>query len=71
VLLASDEDGWTVFHVAAIFSKVELLQGLLKWAKKNLTKEEANKLLLASGNKRKAVFPMAPVLLDLALSQEY
>jgi hypothetical protein len=41
---------------------MELLQGLLIWAKKNLTKDELNKLLLATSNKGGTVSHTAPVV---------
>jgi hypothetical protein len=48
--------------VAAIVSKIELFQGLLFWAKKNLTKNEWNKLLLAISNEGGTVSHTAAVV---------
>jgi Ca2+-binding EF-hand superfamily protein len=56
LLSATDNDGRTVFHVAAEFSEVELFQRILNFAKGNLTKEEINKFLLDTDNDGKTVF---------------
>jgi aminoglycoside N3'-acetyltransferase len=40
LLLATDNEGRTVFHLAADFYKLEVFQGILDWAKDNLTTEE-------------------------------
>jgi ankyrin repeat protein len=56
LLLASDDMARTVFHMAAKFSKQELLQEILNWAKENLTTEEVNKLLLAKDGMGWTVF---------------
>jgi hypothetical protein len=49
LLLATDNKGRTVFHVAAPFS--EIFQRILNLAKENLTKEEVTKLSLDSHKK--------------------
>ena len=59
MLLATDNDGRTVFHDATICYKVETSQEILKSAKENLTREEVNKLLLATGNKGWTVLHVA------------
>jgi hypothetical protein len=56
LLLATDNEA---FHAAAEISKVEVFQGILNLAKENLTKEVANKLLLATDNDGSSVFHMA------------
>ena len=43
LLLATVNEGKTVFHVAAEFSEVELFQGIMIVAKKNLTTGEVEK----------------------------
>jgi len=49
LLLATDEKGRTVFHLAAKpdIPDTRVLQEILKWAKKKLISQEVNKLLLA------------------------
>jgi hypothetical protein len=42
MLLATNNDGMTVYHIAAKNYKVGVFQGILNWAKENLTKEEVN-----------------------------
>ena len=59
LLLTTDNEGRTVFHVAASFSKVEIFQEILKSAKENLTREEVNKLLSATDNEGRTVFHVA------------
>jgi len=41
--------------VAADFSELEVLQGIVNWATNNLTPEEVNKFLLATDNDGKTV----------------
>ena len=43
LLLAIDNDGWTVFHTALQFRNLQVFQGIFNWAKENLTREEVNK----------------------------
>ena len=43
MLLSTENVGRTVFHVAARYYKLEVFQGILDWAKENLTREEVNK----------------------------
>jgi len=50
LLLAIDDKGRTVFHVAAETYKLEILQDILKWAKEKLTPKEINRLLLATNH---------------------
>jgi len=45
--------------VAAKFSKPETFQGILNITKENLTREEENKLILATDNKGRTVFHVA------------
>jgi hypothetical protein len=59
MLLATANAGRTVFHVAAENYEVAVFQGILNWAKKNLTKEEVNKLLLDRNNVGMTVFHVA------------
>jgi hypothetical protein len=49
-LLAKDNEGRKVFHMAAELCETELFHGIFIWAKENLTREEVNKLLLAIDN---------------------
>jgi len=58
-LLAKYNEGRTVFHTTAIFSKLGVFQGLLNWAKNNITTVEVNKLLLATDNEGRTVFYVA------------
>ena len=51
LLLATDNEGRTIVHVAAELCDLVEFQGILHWAKENLTRGEVNKLLLATDNK--------------------
>jgi hypothetical protein len=42
--------------LAADFGELEVIQGIMNWAKENLTIEEANKLFLATDNEERTVF---------------
>jgi ankyrin repeat protein len=44
LLLATDNEGRTVLHVAVRFCNLEVFQGILNCAKVLLTREEINKL---------------------------
>jgi endo-1,4-beta-D-glucanase Y len=59
LLLATDNAGSTVFHEAAKSFGEEEFQGILNWAKENMTKGELNKLLLATDNAGRTVFHVA------------
>jgi len=59
LLLATDNEGRTVFYLAAEFYKLQVFQGILDWAKDNLTTEEVKKLLLATDSKRSTAFQVA------------
>jgi len=49
--LGTDNEGRTVWHVAAACRKLEILQKIWEWAKEKLTTEEINnKLLLGTDN---------------------
>jgi len=52
MLLATDNEGRTVFHLAAELSKPEKFQGILNVVNENLTTEEVNKLFLISNFRR-------------------
>ena len=56
--------------MAGMFYKVEIFQGILNWAKGNLTREEVNKLLLATDNERSRVFHFEAEFWKLELLQE-
>jgi hypothetical protein len=49
--------------VAANSSNVVGFQGMLNWAKENLTKEEVKKILLATANAGRTVFHVANIAL--------
>jgi hypothetical protein len=49
----------TGFHVAADFPELEVLLGILIWAKEPLRRGKVNKLLLTTGNDGRTVFYMA------------
>jgi endo-1,4-beta-D-glucanase Y len=51
--------------VALTFDKLELSQGILNWAKENLTKEDVKELLLAKDNEGRTVFNLATDFLNL------
>jgi ankyrin repeat protein len=69
LLLAKDNAGKTVFHVAAESSNEVLFQGMLNSAKENLTKEEVNELLLAKDNAGKTVLHIAAKSSNVELFQ--
>ena len=54
MLLATDEKGRRVFHLAAKpdIPDTRVLQEILKWAKKKLISQEMNELLLAIDHER-------------------
>jgi len=56
LLLATDNVGRRVFHVTTMFCYLEVFEGILNWAKKNITRVEVNKLLLARDNEGSMVF---------------
>jgi hypothetical protein len=56
MLLATDNEGRTVFHVAAENWKVEVFHGIWNLAKENLTEEGVNKILLPTDNEGRTVF---------------
>jgi hypothetical protein len=58
-LLGTDSEVWTVFHVAAYFSILEVFQGIFNLAKYNLTRNEVCKLLSATNYIGWTVFYMA------------
>jgi endo-1,4-beta-D-glucanase Y len=51
LLLATDNNGRTLFHMEIRYRKVEECKKIFNWAKENLTREEVNKLFLATNNK--------------------
>jgi len=55
LLLATDNDGRTVLHLAAEGYKLEVFQRVFEWAK-ILAKEKVNKLLLDTDHKREAAW---------------
>jgi len=60
LLLATDNEGKTVWQLAAGRGNIELLQKLWECAKENLTTEEINnKLLLATDNGGRTVWQLA------------
>ena len=59
LLLATDNEGRTVIHVAGKYNTKEKFQRILNWGKENLTREEANKFLLATDNKGSTIFNVA------------
>jgi hypothetical protein len=56
LLLATNNEGRTVFHVAAELRELQLFQGIFNLAKKTQTTEELNKLFLATDNEGRTVF---------------
>jgi aminoglycoside N3'-acetyltransferase len=69
LLLATDNKGRTVFHVAGNYNEQEVFQVLLNCAKENLTRKEVNKLLLATDNKGRTVFHLAATFSELEVFQ--
>jgi hypothetical protein len=69
LFLATNTEGRMVFHVAALFSNVEVFQVIPNMAKENRTKVEGRKLILATNNMGRMVFLMSSDLLDLDLSK--
>jgi endo-1,4-beta-D-glucanase Y len=58
LLLAKDNEGRAVFHMAVRHRQLEECQEIFNWAKENLTREEVNKLLLTTDNDGRTVFHM-------------
>jgi hypothetical protein len=56
--------------VAAGLSELEIFKGIFNLAKKNLTTEEVNKLLLAADNEGRTVFKMAAKFSTQEILQE-
>ena len=48
LLLFADNEGRTVFHLAAEFCILQVFRGIFILAKENVTTEEGNKLILAT-----------------------
>jgi ankyrin repeat protein len=42
LLLATDSNGETAWHVAASYNKLDVMQKLWEWAEENVTTEEVN-----------------------------
>ena len=59
MLIATDNEGRTVFQVASDSCEPEIFQGILDLAIENLTAEEVNKLLIATDNSGRTVFHVA------------
>jgi hypothetical protein len=57
--LAKDDEKMTAFLHASFTGKVEILEGIWKWANEQLTEEELNKLLLAQDIKRRTAWHLA------------
>ena len=51
-------------------NELQILQGIMKWAKEKLTTEEINKLLLATDYNGRTVFNLAEVTYKLQMLQE-
>ena len=60
MLLGTDSEGRTAWHLAAHWGNLEELLQIWKWADEKLSKEEINNnLLLGTDNKGKTVFHLA------------
>lgn len=55
MLLATDHNERTVFHVAAQGYNLHILQEIIEWAKVKLTTEEVNKLLATDDSGRTVI----------------
>ena len=69
--MATDNDGRTVFHVAAGSYKIEMFQEILNCAKEDLTREVQYKLFLATDSKGWTVFHEAVWSSVLEVFREY
>ena len=56
MLLATNKVRRTVFHEAAGSEKIGIFQEILNCAKETLTRDEVNKLYVATDNKGRTVF---------------
>ena len=56
LLLVTDNEGMTVFHVTATLCELEIFKGILNLVKENLTTEEVNKLSVTTGNEGRKVW---------------
>ena len=59
MLLATDCEGMTVFHVAAQLGTPEILQKLREWAEKTRITEEVYNKLLATDKKKRTTWNVA------------
>jgi ankyrin repeat protein len=60
LLLTTNNEGRTVFDIAADQGRLEILQKVWEWANEKLTTEEINKkLLLATDNEERTVLHIA------------
>jgi aminoglycoside N3'-acetyltransferase len=65
LLLTTDNNGRTVFHLAAELPEPKEFQGIMNLVKENLTIEEVNILLLATDNEERTAFHVAADLFEL------
>ena len=68
MFLATYSEGRKAFLVTGNYHNVEVFQGILYWAKENLTREEVYKLL-ATVNEGKTVFHVAAEFSEVELFQ--
>ena len=61
LLLSTDNEGRTVFHMAAEYGGLDILAKIREWANEKLTTEGINNniLLLSTDNEGRTVFHMA------------
>jgi hypothetical protein len=51
LLLATDGEGWTFWHVAASWGIPEMFKKIWEWAKEKLTTEKINNILLLAADR--------------------
>ena len=59
MLLGTDRDGRTAWHIAAERGNSEIFKNVWEWAKENLTEEINNKLLLGTDKEGRTAWHLA------------
>ena len=71
MLLATDINGNTVWHLSVYSRELGVLQNIWEWAKENLTKEERiNNFLIATSREGKTAWHMAVYWVHLHVLQK-
>jgi endo-1,4-beta-D-glucanase Y len=71
LLLATDNEGRTVFNLAADFHNLEVLRGIVSWTRENSIREEVNELLLARKNQESLCFHCTGGIYDQSFARHF